>query len=133
MLIQLDVDNTITWAPGFFAWMSQALKRDGHRVAIVTARGLLPGEPESTEKQLQGLGLVWDDLILSEPVPEIDSQELPADYPEELLQLWPKLKATMRARPDLVFDDSEEISALFARYMPDIKVMRPLSVSLGRG
>lgn len=133
MVVQIDVDNTITWAPGFFAWLSQALRRDGHRVRIVTARGLLPGEPEFTQKQLRDFGLVWDSLVLSEPVPDIDPRELPEGFPADLIYLWPKLRAAIQHEPDLLFDDSENVSALFARHLPRVKVLRPQSACLVEG
>ena len=126
MVIQLDIDDTITWAPAFFAWMSHALMRDGHRVRIVTARGRHSAEPAQTEMELRALGITWDELILSEAVPEIDRKELPPDFPEDLVHLWPKCRATMKDLPDLVFDDSVAVSALFSRYLPDVRVIRPL-------
>ncbi|MBI4348102.1 MAG: hypothetical protein HY553_14690 [Elusimicrobia bacterium] len=127
MTIQIDIDDTITWAPAFFAWLSRALKRDGHRVRIVTARGRHLGEPEATAAELRKFGLVWDDLVLSEPVPEIDLADLPEDFPEGLIHLWPKCRATMAEPPDLVFDDSLEVNALLARYLPRVKILRPMN------
>jgi hypothetical protein len=77
--------------------------------------------------------MVWDDLVLSEPVPEIEPKELPEGFPLEAIYLWPKLRAAMQDVPDVLFDDSEEVGALFARYLPGVKVMRPLSDFLPAG
>ena len=42
MIAQIDIDATITAAPEFFAWLTRALKRDGHRVLIVSSRTISP-------------------------------------------------------------------------------------------
>ena len=61
MNIALDIDDTITRHPEFFAWLSHALRASGHRVVVITFRE----DRESTAQALARLGVVHDKLITS--------------------------------------------------------------------
>lgn len=59
MNIGLDIDDTITRHPEFFAFLSQSLRAAGHRVIIITFRD----DPRSTADDLAAMGIVYDELI----------------------------------------------------------------------
>ena len=61
MVIALDIDDTITRHPEFFAVLSDALVRSGHRVIIITLRW----ERTSTEQDLAEWGIQYDALYMA--------------------------------------------------------------------
>jgi hypothetical protein len=61
MVIALDIDDTITRHPAFFALISQALIQAGHRVLIITFRD--EAGRADTEADLDGWGIAYDELI----------------------------------------------------------------------
>lgn len=61
MTIALDIDDTITTHPAFFALISQALAQAGHRVLIITFRD--ENSRHTTEADLAGWGIAYDELI----------------------------------------------------------------------
>ena len=73
MVIGLDIDDTITRHPAFFAFLSQALIDAGHKVVIITFRG----ERESTEADLREWGIAYSELFLGtyEAVREVGVDE----------------------------------------------------------
>ncbi len=58
LTVVVDVDETITAAPVFFAWLTGALLRDGHRVVVLTLRR----DRAETEQLLQSYGVVYGEL-----------------------------------------------------------------------
>lgn len=91
MRIVIDVDETITAMPPFFAWMTGALRRDGHRVTILTVRR----NHEDTARELSGLGVVYDHL------------EVPPAEVEHALA-W-KIGRARELAPDVIFDDCVDV------------------------
>lgn len=61
MTIALDIDDTITRHPAFFALVSRALVQAGHRVLIITFRD--EAGRADTEADLAGWGIAYDELI----------------------------------------------------------------------
>ena len=61
MTIAFDIDDTITRHPAFFALVSQALIKAGHRVLIITFRD--ENGRAGTEADLAGWGIVYHQLI----------------------------------------------------------------------
>jgi len=61
MKVALDIDDTITRHPAFFAFLSKALLDAGHEVVILTFRE----DRTSTAADLAGWGVVYTDLITS--------------------------------------------------------------------
>lgn len=61
MTIALDIDDTISRHPGFFAFISRALIQAGHRVLIITFRD--ESSRNGTESDLRGWGIHYDELI----------------------------------------------------------------------
>lgn len=59
MIIGIDIEGTITTAPDFFAWLTAALLRDGHKVFIITMRT----HHEDTALELEQLGIRCTELI----------------------------------------------------------------------
>ena len=62
MRVALDIDETITKHPEFFAFLSKALMDAGHRVFIVTFRW----HREETERDLAQMGISYHELHLEE-------------------------------------------------------------------
>jgi len=111
MNVVIDVDETITAAPTFFAWLCAALRRDGHRVVILTVRR----DREDTAQELARLGLAYDSL--ETPPPEV-SMELS----------WKIARATELA-PDVIFDDSTDVANAMG---PGTLALVPRDPELGR-
>lgn len=61
LTIALDIDETITAHPGFFAFLSQAAVAAGHTVLIITFRE----DRKTAEADLSGWGITWTKLITS--------------------------------------------------------------------
>lgn len=61
MIVALDIDDTITRHPEFFALISQSLAKAGHRVLIITFRD--EAGRTDTEADLTGWGIAYDELI----------------------------------------------------------------------
>lgn len=61
MIIGLDIDNTITRHPEFFASMTRRLTADGHRIVIITFRE----DREHTVQALSEWGICYDVLVTS--------------------------------------------------------------------
>src|SRR5581483_11571710 len=59
MNVALDIDGTISEHPEFFAVLSAALRKAGHRVLVLTYRD--PARGEATRAQLTAWGIEFDD------------------------------------------------------------------------
>lgn len=57
-----DIDGTITAAPGAFAAIMRALRRDGHLVHVITGQTtpVTPEDIEARVRQLESLGIGGD-------------------------------------------------------------------------
>ena len=126
MIVQIDIDGTITAAPECFAWLTQALRRDGHTVLIVSSRAASPDNLAFSAEELRAFGIVWDKLFLSPAVDDLDPHRLPPFLePAHRLVVY-KLLVAEDHRVDILFDDCSITSELFQRYAPDVKVFRPM-------
>ena len=63
MNVGLDIDDTITRHPEFFALLSAALKAQGHEVVIITFRE----SGAETTADLESWGIVYDRLVTYDP------------------------------------------------------------------
>lgn len=61
MKVALDIDDTITRHPAFFAFLSRALLDAGHEVVIITFRE----NRETTAADVAGWGIAYSQLITS--------------------------------------------------------------------
>jgi hypothetical protein len=61
MVIGIDIDDTITRAPAFFAAITGALIDAGHRVVIITFRE----HSQATVDELAGWGIRYSELVCS--------------------------------------------------------------------
>jgi len=126
MVVQIDIDGTINWAPVFFAWMTRVFQREGHRVLIVTTLEDVPGERELTEEELRGWEITYDKLILSPPLGDLDSRRFPPGlHPSHKLYVY-KLFVAQDHGTDILFDDCGITADLFRKHLPQVKVFRPL-------
>jgi hypothetical protein len=64
MNITLDLDETITAAPEFFAWLSKHIRLDGGKVYVMTDRS--PYARTFTEEELAYYGIEYDELLITE-------------------------------------------------------------------
>ena len=126
MVVQIDIDGTIDAAPEFFRWLSVALKRDGHRVLVVTSRTTSPENVKATAAELKELGVVYDVLFLSPELDDLDARRLPPGlHPAHRLYIS-KLFAAEDHGTEVLFDDCGITADLFQRYLPKVKIFRPL-------
>src|SRR5581483_4372737 len=63
MNVALDIDGTISEHPEFFAVLSAALRKAGHRVLVLTYRD--PARGEATRAQLTAWGIEFDELVIA--------------------------------------------------------------------
>jgi uncharacterized HAD superfamily protein len=61
--IALDIDGTISEHPEFFALLSAAFRRAGHRVIVLTYRD--PARVAATREQLARWGVEFDELVIA--------------------------------------------------------------------
>ncbi len=94
MKVALDIDDTITRHPAFFAFLSKALLDAGHEVVILTFRE----DRASTAADLAGWGIVYTHLITS---------TLDAHF-KHGVNAW-KGAMCKQHRIDLFFEDSMEV------------------------
>lgn len=126
MIVQLDLDGTLDAAPAFFAWLTAALRRDGHRVLVVTSRTTSPENLKATAAELKELGVVYDQLFLSPALDDLDSRRFPPGmYPAHRLYVY-KLIAAEDHGVEVLFDDCSITTDLFRKHLPKVKVFRPL-------
>lgn len=126
MIVQLDIDHTITAVPEFFAWLSQALKRDGHTVLVVTSRITSPENMKITTEELRAYGIVFDMLMMSPEVDDLDQSRLPRFLHQAHRQYISKVFVAEDHGVDILFDDCSITGTLFERYLPSVKVFRPI-------
>ena len=93
MHVALGIDETITAQPELFALLARALRREGHRVTVVTLRRSRAGALET----LRALGIEHDELVT-----------LPMDH-EGCVVAW-KLDRLHALACDVVFDDLPAIA-----------------------
>ena len=108
MHICLDVDDTITYAPGFFAALCSRF--DSARITIVTFRT----DVTQTKEYLDSVGVRYDQVVVS-----TDRQH--GRSTSESLHEW-KANFVNRLRPDIFFEDMPEVVALID---PTILVFMP--------
>lgn len=108
MHICLDVDDTITYAPGFFAGLCERFAIA--RITIVTFRSDLA----KTKEYLDSIGVRYDRIVVS-------TDELHGKKQSESLPEW-KANLVNRLRPDIFFEDMPEVVALID---PSILVFMP--------
>lgn len=126
MVIQIDVDGTITRAPEFFAWLTQALRRDGHTVLVVTSRTTSPENVKITAEELRGFGIVYDKLILSPEVADLDPRRIPHGlHPAHRIYVS-KLIAAQDYGVQVLYDDCSLTNAMVNQYLPDVIVFCPI-------
>lgn len=110
MHVVIDVDETITANPTFFRWLSAALKRDEHRVTILTVRR----DPVETARLLGEHQVSYDRL-----------ETPPADVRSALD--W-KIARAVELAPDVLFDDCVDVANAMG---PGTLSLVPRDVELG--
>ncbi|MCX5784554.1 MAG: hypothetical protein NTX59_02595 [Elusimicrobia bacterium] len=126
MNIQIDIDGTIDKAPEFFKWLTRSLRADGHKVFIVSSRTSSPRNDRETAKELEGYGVVYDKLILSPELKNLDSKRFPPDMNAGHKLYIHKLFAAEDNGIEILFDDCGITTELFRKHLPEVKVFRPL-------
>lgn len=108
MHLCLDIDDTITYAPGFFRQIQSAF--DKAQTTIVSFRTDL----DSTADYLESERILYDQLILSTH-PELGKSA------DQSLSQW-KAELVNSLRPDIFFEDMPEVVGLID---PEIVVFMP--------
>lgn len=111
MTVVIDVDETAAAWPRFFGWLASALRRDGHKLVVLTARR----DRDGTAALLERLGVEFDVL------------ETPPDSALDAFA-W-KLARAAALAPDVLVDDAVE---LVNGAGPRTCALVPRDASLGR-
>ncbi len=130
MVIQIDIDGTLDSVPAFFQWFTGSLKKDGHKVLIVTSRTHSPQNRQATIDELIEMNIVYDALIMT---PEaLDPKRIPRDLHPAHKLFINKIWAAEDNGVDAVFDDCGITADLFRRYLPQVQVFRVLERGKGK-
>ncbi len=116
MRIAIDIDDTATYAPEFFAALTHAL--NGSEVVIVSYRE----DAEAARNTLAACGIRYDRLILATD-PELGRA------PHQKLPAW-KAEVIRRIAADVFFEDMPEVVHLIE---PPTKVFRSVTKSCVNG
>lgn len=122
IIICLDIDKTITKAPKFFSFLTQAVKKAGGKVYIISTRTADPVVYDDTRFELKGYGIQYDDLYL---LPYDES--IKTTCPHEDLDwfqkyLWQKVEYCLDNNVEVYFDDDTKVLELFQKYAPGIQL-----------
>lgn len=109
----LDMDDTVTDAPRWFAARLRDLRSRGGRVWIISSRSDLPEVRAFTATQLRNWEIEVDGIILQ---PQDPAPDAPADLDWFSRSLWFKVSACRELGIDLMVDDSLSVEALFQRH-----------------
>jgi hypothetical protein len=124
MVVQIDIDGTIDKAAEFFKWLTHNLRKDGNKVLIVSSRTYSQENEKATIKELMGYGVLYDKLILTPDLKELDVKRFPPDmHPAHKLYIY-KLFTAEDNNIEILFDDCGITTDLFRKYLPHIKVFR---------
>ena len=126
MIVQIDIDGTIDKAPEFFKWLTENLKEGGYKVLIVTSRTTSPQNDKDTAEEMKKYGVLYDKLILSPNIWDLDIKRFPSDMCSAHKLYIYKLFIAEDNGVDLLFDDCGITTELFRKYLPDVKVFRLL-------
>lgn len=126
MVIQLDIDGTLDMAPTFFSWLSKALRRDGHKILVVSSRTTSTANLRDTATELKEMGIIYDMLILSPELDDLDASRFPPGLPRAHQPYISKLMAAEDHGTDVLFDDCGITAQLFLENLPEVTIFRPL-------
>jgi len=124
MIIAIDIDDTITAMPKFFAILSKAVLRERGKVIIISSRMNTPEVVQETGRELKEYGLVYSRLVM------IEGKDTAAvTCPHDELDwwnkyLWQKKDVCQREGVEVVIEDDEKVVELFRKYAPEIRVLR---------
>ena len=114
MRIGIDIDDTITRCPEFFALISRALVAGGHEVYVISYR---EGQ-EAVRAELGGWGIAYSDVVLPTNE-ELDN----AGFYE-----W-KVQTCRRLKIDVLFEDMPEV---INRLDDSVVAFMPYDADLGQ-
>ncbi len=124
MIIAIDIDDTLTSNPPFFALLSKVVIGDGGKVIIISSRPKLSETFLLTERLLKEYGVMYNMLVLIDS-PAIAKETCPhADLDWWGKYIWQKVDICQKEKVEIVFEDDEKVIALFKRFAPEIQVIR---------
>jgi hypothetical protein len=124
MKIGLDVDDTIMRQPEFFSILSNAVKKEGWKVHVVTTRPDRDADRERTLKDLSACKIAYD-VIYHLPKQEGEVEDCPHGELDDYEKfVWQKVRYCKENGVGMFFDDDEHVVEIFKRYAPDIQVFR---------
>ena len=126
MIVQIDIDGTIDLAPQFFSWLTTALRRDEHTILIVSSRTTSQENLKITAAELKGWGIVYDRLILSPELDDLDPRRFPPGLHRAHRLYVSKLIAAQDYGTEILYDDCTITGDLFRKHLPRVKVFRPI-------
>jgi hypothetical protein len=111
LIVAIDIDDTITRHPEFFAFLTRSLVEAGHEVLIVTFRI----DRENAELELREWGISYTELLTPSPDPES----------EEGTDKWKAQLCATRC-VDVFFEESPEVLRLLG---PTVLGLMPVDMS----
>jgi len=100
MNVGIDIDGTITAIPPLFSILTKALRKEGHKVFIVTFRHELC--KEETEQELKEMGIEYDKLVMG----------------DQTLNFTWKAKQVVKHKLEAFFEDNQEVIEEIKKFKP---------------
>lgn len=128
-IISLDIDDTISVFPGYFAKLSHKTYLDCGQIIINSSRSETPQSRLETEEQLKGWGIQYDKLYLFRSLDEVEHLCPHPEFNWDKKYLWQKIHHCRMAGALTHYDDDNNVIELFKLYAPDIKVIDVKNIS----
>ncbi len=118
MIIALDIDNTITKHPKFFAELSRK-----HEIIIVTSRPNTETSRSETEALLSDIEISYRHIYYCD-WNEVDDENIPTELEGPDRLLYQKIIACQHGEADAIFDDDSSVIELINNYLPNIATFK---------
>ncbi len=120
MKIALDIDDTITKYPDFFAKLSKQ-----HDCVIVTSRDATVASVEHTKQLMNELSIRYSALYFCDWQADL-SDLIPEELEGAKRLLYQKVLACKKAQVTAIFDDDVTVQQLIKQYLPEVAVFSPV-------
>ena len=123
MKIGLDIDDTISANPQFFADLCRHTYGQGGSVIIISSRSEGEEVRAITTEQLKGWSIHYDRLYLFRPFEEVEHICPHAELDWYKKYLWQKVHHCINESVDFYYDDDDKVIDLFKLHAPEINIV----------
>lgn len=123
MRLGLDIDNTISAYPKYYADLSRKVKERGGRVIIISSRSETPDVREITSNELNDWNIKFDKLYLFKSLDDVKHLCPYKNLGDYNTLLWQKLHHCIAESIEQYHDDDSVVIRLFKSYLPSVEVI----------